>query len=72
MFSEARPNAVSVIQRGDITAASRAARTNGIFADARFTLVAPRFPQAPAQGLKISGAFLTNFVCCSGLNLTMP
>jgi hypothetical protein len=53
-------------------AAFRAARMKSTFAGARCTLVAPRLPQAPTQGLKISGAFLTNFVCCSEFSLTMP
>jgi hypothetical protein len=53
-------------------AASRAARTKATLADARCTLVAPRWPQTPLQGLKTPGAFFTNFLCCAGASLTMP
>src|SRR5439155_25482799 len=52
-------------------AASRAARTLLAFAEGRLTYVQPWRPQAPLQGLKISGAFSMNARCCSGVSLTI-
>src|SRR5262249_57354141 len=42
------------------------------FTDARWTLVAPRFPQTPLQGWNAPAPRLMNVRCCSEVSLTMP
>ena len=52
-------------------AATKAAPTNEIFAEASRTFVQPFWPHAPAEGENVAESFAMKWACCAGLNLTI-
>ncbi len=53
-------------------AAAMAVRSEVFLAVLSFTMVLPRSPQAPLEGIKTLGSDLRKSCCCSGVSLTMP